>query len=96
MADLSKYIKGITVQTAYLPDIVINDPFAKGPPVPNPILQALKPKITVSLDIAGMQKDVAMTPYGEPGATKWPVIKTGLLVLAIGFLSYGVFKQLKK
>lgn len=96
MADLSKYVKAITVQTNYLPDMVITDPFAPGAPVPNPMLQALQPKITVSLDISGIQKDVVVTPYGEPGPTKWPLIKTAGLVLLIGFLSYGVFRQLKK
>jgi len=62
-------IKKITVETAYLPRIELNDPFAPGPP--NPLLQALKPKVTI--ETASMEP-IIMQPYGAPGPTKFPLI----------------------
>jgi hypothetical protein len=79
--DLSKYIKSIRIESAFLPDIFIPDPFKPGPP--NPFLQALKPKITVDTSIAGVQ---VVTPYGDPGPSMWPQIKTALLIAGFLFL----------
>lgn len=78
--DLSKYIKSIKIESAFLPEIYLDDPFKPGPP--NPILQLLKPQITINTSL-GEQK---IAPYGEPGASIWPVVKTALLIAGISFV----------
>lgn len=78
--DLSEYIKGVRIESAFLPEIYLPDPFKAGPP--SPFLQMLKPKITVESTLGNQ----VLTPYGDPGASIWPAIKTGVLLLAIGFM----------
>jgi hypothetical protein len=85
--DLSKYIKSIKIETAFLPEIYLPDPFKPGPP--NPFLQALKPKITVETTGLGNQ---TVSPYGDPGPSMWPQIKTALLIAGITFLIRKVLK----
>lgn len=85
--DPSKYIKGIRIESVFLPDIYLPDPF-KASVTPNPFLQALKPKITIESTLG----DKVLTPYGEPGASMWPAIKTGLLVAGIGFMAWRILK----
>lgn len=79
--DLSKYIKGIKIETAFLPTINIPDPFKPGPP--NPLLQFLKPKITLDIAQFGEQE---IKPYGDPGQSMWPVIRNVALIFVAGFL----------
>lgn len=85
MADinLSKYIKGIKVESAFLPEIYLPDPFAPNQE-PNAFLKALKPKITVELS-SGL-KPATIAPYGQPGPSMWPAIKTALLLAGFMFL----------
>lgn len=85
--DLSKYIKSVKIETAFLPDINIADPFKSGG-APNPILQALRPKITVDTAIG----EQTLAPYGEPGATLWPVLRNFLIVAGIGFMIKRILK----
>lgn len=74
-ADLLRtLVTQIRVDTEYLPPLVLNDPFQPGQP--SPLMQALKPRIT--LMVSG--KPVVVAPYGEPGTSKWPAIKTGLVI----------------
>lgn len=65
---LLQNVQTVTVQTAWLPTITLNDPFQPGPP--NPLLNLLKPKITIQT-VGGAP--IVMTPYGDPGASKWPI-----------------------
>lgn len=83
-------IKKVTVETAYLPRIELNDPFAPGPP--SPLMQALKPKITI--ETTGFSPMV-MAPYGEPGPSKWPLVSViGLAgFAALGFLVWKLLKR---
>lgn len=81
--DLSKYIKSIKVESAFLPEIYLPDPFAPNQE-PSAFLQALKPKITVEL-AAGL-KPATIAPYGQPGPSAWPAIKTALLMAGLLFL----------
>ena len=81
--DLSKYIKGIRVESAFLPEIYLPDPFAPNQE-PNTFLQALKPKITVELT-SGL-KPATVAPYGNPGPSMWPQIKTALLLATVFYL----------
>lgn len=85
--DLSKYIKSIRIETAFLPTIDIDDPFKSGK-APNPILQALKPKITVNTAIG----EQTLSPYGEPGPSMWPAIKAALLIAGVSFLVRKILK----
>lgn len=87
--NLSKYIKGVRIETAFLPEIYIADPFAANQP-PNPLLQALKPKITIELG-KGLSPAV-MAPYGKPGPSMWPTIQIGLLIAGIGFMVWRAIK----
>lgn len=87
---LLQSIKKITVETAYLPRIELNDPFAPGPP--NPLMQILKPKITIeTIGFAPM----TMQPYGEPGPSKWPVVSIVFLAGTIA-LAFAGWKMLQK
>jgi hypothetical protein len=79
--DLSKYISGIKIESAFLPEIYLPEPFKPG--TPNPFLQALKPKITVETTGLGNQ---VVAPYGQPGPSMWPQIKTALLLAAVFYL----------
>ena len=89
--NLNDYVKHIRVETAWLPTIDLPNPFQPGPP--NPLLQALKPKITVSLEALGQQKEVVSSPYGEPGPSKWPAIQKLLVLAAVGALGYVVYRR---
>lgn len=75
---LEGLITRIRVQSAFMPDVVIDDPFKPGPP--SPLLGALKPKITVEL-LSG--KPIVVAPWGEPGPTRWPEIKKGLVAVGV-------------
>lgn len=79
---LSKYISGIRIESAFLPEIYLPDPFAPNK-VPNPFLSALKPKITVETKDFGNQ---IMSPYGEPGPSMWPAIRNAILIAGGLFL----------
>lgn len=87
--DLSKYVSGIRIESAYLPEIYLPDPFKPGPP--NPLMQALKPKITVEIT-GGVADPVVVTPYGEPGPSMWPTIKTVGLLLVLGLIARKLLK----
>lgn len=55
------------------------------------LVQKLKPKLTAK--IIGDPNLVVIAPFGDPGATQWPLIELGLAVGAVvigGFLVYGV------
>jgi len=85
--DLSKYIKSIKIESAFLPEIYLPDPFKPGSP--SPFLQALKPKITVETNGLGNQ---TVSPYGEPGPSIWPQIKTALLLATVFYLARKLLK----
>lgn len=79
--DLSKYITSLTVETEYLPPIMLSDPFAPGKP--NPLLQRLKPRVTLTL-ADGLGDPVVLTPYGAPGPSKWPVVQAFGIAAIVG------------
>lgn len=84
---LRSLIEGVTVETTVLPTVTVKDPFAPGPP--NPLLQLLKPRITVA--VAGSQP-LVIAPYGDPGPTRWPVVK----LVAFGLLGVGALLVLRR
>lgn len=75
-------VKSITIESEYLPPVVIDDPFAPGQP--NFWLQILKPKIIV--DVGG--EPIVSAPWGEP-AQHWLQVKM-LLIFIIGFLIFSI------
>jgi hypothetical protein len=77
----------ITIRSAWLPDITINKPLERSTE-PNPVLDVLKPSFIIESGYSG--KPVTMSPYGEPGETRWPLVKIGLIVV----LGLGVFTML--
>ena len=80
--DFSKYVSGIKIESAFLPPIDLPEPFKPGPP--NPLLQLLKPKITLQTSLG----EKVLTPYGDPGPSKWPMVKMALLYAFVGFVIY--------
>ncbi len=62
---LAKSVTRMTVETAVTPTIVVDDPFAPGPP--SPLLQLLKPKVTLTT-AAG---PLVIAPYGTPSPRGW-------------------------
>jgi hypothetical protein len=85
--ELPKWITGIRIESAWLPPVYIRDPFAAapGPVAPNPVLSALKPRVTLEVR-GGSMKPIVTAPYGDPGVSRWPVLRTGLVVVGIGGL----------
>lgn len=85
--ELPKWITGIRIESAWLPSIVITEPFAATPgaAAPNPVLSILKPRVTLEVR-GGSMKPVVTAPYGDPGVTRWPLLRTGLLVAGVGAL----------
>lgn len=86
MVELLNLVKKATIESEYLPTIQLNDPFRPGPP--NPLLQALKPRIT--LEVAGSSRPIVIAPYGNPGPSKWPLIRAGLVASGLVLLGLGV------
>lgn len=77
--ELQKWVTGIKVETAWLPPIEIRDPFkpSPGPAQPNALLSVLKPRVTLEIQ-GGALPPAKVAPYGEPGPTRWPQLRTGL------------------
>lgn len=73
--DLLRAVRRIDVQTAYGPDIVLNDPFDPNQPA-NPLLQKLKPQVTMYIG----NETITLAPYGKPPPTAWPTIRNVALV----------------
>lgn len=71
-------IGSVTIETRWLPPIVIDKPLQGGGGPPNPLMQFLAPRVIITTPLRG---DIVSTPYGEPGPNKWPQVK---LLLAVG------------
>ena len=76
---LDSLVAGVQIDTTWGPPVVIADPFS---PVPTPSGPGafLKPKITFQFRDGSSQ---AITPYGDPGETKWPFLLTALAALGV-------------
>ena len=90
---LARQITAVRIETSVLPDIVIADPFAPGPP--NPLLQRLRPKIT--LEIAhGEAPPVVIAPYGDPAASEFDAASAIWGTAAIGALGVLLFALVRR
>lgn len=98
MADMSKLIAQIRIDTEYGPPIVLDDPFGANAAASGPSpLKWLKPRVTIVPAVQGINPIVSQ-PWGPPGPTKWPQVQAGLVIagaLGLGFLAYGIYKTLK-
>ena len=93
-ANLNKVVRRVRIESAYLPTLDFHDPFQPGAPgPPNPLLQALKPKITLTINALGQTRDVVAMPYGDPGPSRWPALRNLLLVAAVGAVGYFVYRR---
>lgn len=86
--ELRNYVTGVTIETAWTPPIVIRDPFQPG--APSPILQALRPRVTVEIR-GGAGKPLVMAPYGDPGPSRWPLV-VGAGAVLLGLLVYAAWR----
>lgn len=74
MSAVGDLVTGVTIRTRYLPDIVLDHPFDTSGQ-PNPVLDFLKPQITINTRVGS---DTS-SPYGDPGPTQWPVVQLFIL-----------------
>jgi hypothetical protein len=63
-------VQSITIESAWFPTIQIDDPFAPGPP--SPILQFVKPRITITPKAGS---PIVSAPWGEPTENNWEYLK---------------------
>lgn len=90
---LDSLVSGLRIDTAWGPPIVMQDPFASGPPTAtSETLSVLKPKITVTLRIGG---DQVFEPYGDPGDSMWPYLINGSILALVGVLGAAALWRLK-
>ena len=91
---LASIVSGVTVSSAWGPDIVIDQPFADSPPSPvaGAVGRWLKPKVTLQLTGGG---EVSSAPYGEPGASNWPLVQAGLIIGAMALFGLLAAKIIK-
>lgn len=87
-SDPAGIVDSITLDTVYGPQILISEPLktdASGNVQGDPVTRVLKPKVTINLK-AG--PPIVYAPAGEPGETKWPYVKWGMIGAGalIGFL----------
>ena len=80
---ITQQIKVLQIESAFTPPIILEDPFAPGPP--NPVMQMLKPKITLGYKSKYI-KDTKLAPYGEPVPNHWPKVKVGAAIFGAGAL----------
>lgn len=76
-------ISKVVVDTEWGPQIVAD---VSGPPGTGAaMMQLLKPRISVYL--AGAADPIVLSPYGDPGVTKWPFVQFAMLAgAALGAL----------
>lgn len=86
-AMLAGSVRQIRIESAWLPPIVMDAPFADSPPSPavSAIGRLFKPVVVTTLS-GGYEHRSA--PYGEPGASKWPLVQVGL---ALGMVVLGAW-----
>jgi hypothetical protein len=92
MLALRDLIDGVRIDSAYLPAVVLSDPFAPGPP--NPIMAVLRPQVTIYP--AGAFSPVVVAPYGEPGPSRWPMVRAGLIVGGVALFALLFIRQRKR
>jgi hypothetical protein len=89
MSFLDSSIKTIRVETRWTPPIVITDPFGgspkAGPGMGAQIGRWFRPAVTVETALG----PIRTAPWGEPGPSQWPVVRTGMMLAIIGLA--GVF-----
>jgi hypothetical protein len=78
--DIAGRVSRVRVETSFLPLIELDHPFSPGPP--SPLLQALRPKITVEFE-NDVFKPVVMAPYGEPDPGAWEALKAAAVVTGL-------------
>lgn len=89
---LRPLITRIRVESAYGPPIQIDDPFGPSTGKVDRAVAVLKPKVI--FDTPG--GPIVIAPAGEPGPTRWPLVKGGVLVLGtFGILGIAILAARK-
>lgn len=89
--DVLSQVSSVTVETAFTPPIVLNDPFKKSE-TPSPLMQMVKPRVT--LKFKRYFHPAVMNPYGNPEPSKWPLVQMGVMTTVI-LLAFGLFSTVK-
>jgi hypothetical protein len=94
MAILAELVKDLRIESAWTPALIIKEPFAPSPPSPiaSAVGSFLRPRVTVTL-ATGQQFKSA--PYGDPGASQWPLIQGALLISAGLGLAWLLYRRLR-
>lgn len=87
---LQAAVTSMEMDSNYGPHVEIADPFAPSN-VPNAYLQAMQPRVRFTLNDGSL---LTLAPYGDPGPTKWPLVKVGLAVAA-AFTVIGVISSVR-
>lgn len=80
--DLLLLVENATIETALTPPVTIEKPFA-GAGAPNPLLEWLRPKLTLRV----LGETIELAPYGEP-PRYWPLVQAGAVLGAGALLLY--------
>jgi hypothetical protein len=84
-------VRRITVETEWLPPIVLDDPFASSEG-PNPAGALLRPKIAIYT--SADEEPFVIAPYGEPRRSNWPYVEVAAILaggVLFALLVNGVF-----
>jgi hypothetical protein len=93
-ADPANIITRATVDTAYLPQVVLDHPLApkqgpSGNTVADAFLKMLKPKFTLNF-VPPLPSSYSISPWGDPGDTKWSWVKWGGIIGGAALAYYAV------
>lgn len=80
-------IKRLTIETSLGPTLVVDDPLApsdvsSGDTLVDTMMRTIRPRITIDTTFG----PTTIMPWGEPGPTRWPLVRSGL-VLGGGLLA---------
>lgn len=95
---LERLVTAIRIETAWLPPIVVLDPFSvpktDEPGAASQLGALLKPRISV--EVGGASRPLAVAPWGEPGPSKWPALRLGLIVAGAALGVFLIVRTLRK
>lgn len=83
LEQLNSLVARIEVRSQWLPTLALNDPFSNSATPPGAaswFLKQLKPELIITPRNAAIGP-ITSAPYGTPGQTYWPQVKTALTIV---------------